>query len=58
MTKKHFTVIAETIKSALVNESGDRDTLEGLALQFVGRFSAINPLFNADKFMKACGFTE
>jgi len=58
MSKKDFIFIAETIKSQLVNEGGDFETLRGLALQFCGRLSAINERFDQRRFLEACGVNK
>jgi len=58
MTRKDYVFIAETIKSQLVNEGGDFETLRGLALQFAGRLSAINARFDQRRFLEACGVNK
>jgi len=55
MTKKDYVFIAETLKSELINENGDKKTLQSLASQFSGRLAADNPRFNSQRFLKACG---
>jgi len=51
MTRKHFTLIAETISDADLS----RPARATLAQDFAERLAAENPRFDRDKFFTACG---
>ena len=48
MTRKHFEAIALTLKTSGASEA----VCEALAFDF----KAFNPLFDANRFMMACGY--
>lgn len=50
MTKKHFEAIAEVIKNTLVS-----DRREATATAMADYFETVNPRFNRDQFLTACG---
>ena len=57
MTKKHFIQIAKTF--ALKNKGASpeaKDALRAVAETLCDTFKAINPAFNRQLFLDACGF--
>lgn len=58
MTKKHFIKIAAAFKHRLNDGRMEtpEDTLEHLALDLCGVFAEVNPNFDKQRFMNACGF--
>lgn len=61
MTRKDYEKIAETLKNSLPRApKTGYDPLLDLKLELVNRFITMleqdNPRFDADKFLKACGF--
>lgn len=56
MTKKHFILIAEQIKRAIVEAESKEaiNSLEVLAINLSIRIKEINPLFDKDRFLHAC----
>lgn len=56
MTRKHFKLIAETIRETLEISACDRDSLFSCALNLADNLKRENPRFNKDKFLQACGF--
>jgi hypothetical protein len=61
MTKKHFNAIAQRIKGAADDFRGQSSVLHGLrvaAEAFADSAAEVNPRFDYDRFMEACGLTE
>jgi len=62
MTRKHFLLIAETIKAQIEAErptdsSGERaeQALRRLAMRFAQALATTNPGFDSERFLRACG---
>lgn len=58
MTKTHFEAIAKTIRTQ-AEEVGDSDewfTVKSTAIRLAATFAEINPRFNPQTFLTACGF--
>ena len=59
MTRKDYELIAGAIKSMQDAYTGDDWTINGAMYPFASQISdaleKTNPLFNRDKFLKACG---
>ncbi len=58
MTRKNFEVIAACIHDAWADVEGNdqaREALGNLAESLSIEFKAINPAFDADRFLRACG---
>lgn len=59
MTRKDYELIAGAIEGALHNWEGytpeASEALQGLARSLSVKLADTNPLFNRDKFLKACG---
>ena len=51
LTKQHFQMIAETIKSTTMTMRARRDLTNG----FVSELKRTNPNFDIDRFKEACG---
>jgi hypothetical protein len=72
MTKKHFEMIAATLRDELANANsiiqtgpkaeaeteGRTAALRNVADALCVKFKHENPLFDRDRFMKACGFSD
>lgn len=63
MTRKHFNAIAGLIKVQVdcINGMDNKQTnaidhVENIARDLALYFKTINPAFDYDRFMKACGF--
>jgi len=54
LTKQHFQLIAETIKSTTMTMRARRDLTNG----FIEELRRTNPSFNADRFKEACGVSD
>jgi hypothetical protein len=60
MTKKHFEMIASEIAFVYSNATGGETTkaaVAWLATNLAEEFEQANPLFDRDKFLRACGLT-
>lgn len=55
MTRKDYELIAGVLKNYLRIDYGVECVLEELAEEFADVLATTNPLFNRDKFLKACG---
>ena len=56
MSKKDFVLIADVINSSRNTENNK--LMDEVAVNFANRLKTTNPLFNRDKFLKACGVTD
>lgn len=61
MTQKHFEAIAQSIAAEAevarqLNDTARLAGVESLALRFMRQFNAMNPRFDRDRFLTACGF--
>ena len=54
MTKKHFKAIAEIIRKAKTTQGIDAGSSAEVSIKLADYFQEGNPLFDADKFHKAC----
>ncbi len=55
MTRKHFELIANTIRVTKNTTEGDDAALRELALNLCVEFKRENGRFNNERFLKACG---
>jgi len=66
MTRKDYVAIAEVFKEQtkwlqpeiIQNEQQSYNTLRHLAKDLCDVFERDNPLFDRDRFLKACGFSD
>lgn len=69
MTRKHFSMIAQTVRNArLTYPAGGYDTpaeaekyreiFDGIAADFARKLAAENPRFDRSKFLAACGVPQ
>lgn len=58
MTRKHFEAIAAVIRNNYSNTENatERKAIQTLAKSLALEFKSINPHFDPNKFMGACGF--
>jgi hypothetical protein len=55
VTRKHFELIAETLRGAVETNADSRDALPTLAAHFADALRRTNPNFNRARFLAACG---
>jgi hypothetical protein len=53
MQRRHFEVIAETIKGLRHEPAADQPTVEMVAREFARALARTNPRFDADRFVEA-----
>lgn len=64
MQRRHFELIAETLRAALEAEGAQRNVrtprhaLNALAYDFADALAATNPNFNRARFLRACGVDD
>lgn len=56
MTRKDYILLAQAIKVAVVNPDNDLRTTRAVAYAIANNLQLDNMRFDAEKFIKACGF--